>query len=56
MKKAELRLVLVTVLYGAFVGVVLILRRGFPGGVVPAIIASVIYITLMSVFLRRQTS
>ncbi len=53
MKKASTKLILATGIYGVFMVVFLLLRHGFPGGVAPAVIASVIYVAVMSIFLRR---
>lgn len=56
MKKAHLRLVLATGIYGVFMAVFFSFRDGFPGGVIPAVIATVIYVSLMSLFLRKQST
>jgi hypothetical protein len=56
MKKASMRLISATGIYGVFMVVFFLLRHGFPGGIAPAVIASVIYVAMMSIFLRRQTT
>jgi hypothetical protein len=54
--EAYVRLISATGVYGMFMAVFLLLRHGFPQGIAPAVIASVIYISLVSVFLRKQTA
>jgi hypothetical protein len=56
MKKAHVGLIMATGLYGVFMAIFFSLRQGFPGGIGPAVIASVIYVILMFVFLRRRTT
>ena len=56
MDKAHVRLISATGIYGMFMAVFLLIRHGFPEGVAPAVVASVIYISLVSVLLRRQAT
>jgi hypothetical protein len=52
MKKANLGLALASGIYGGFMAVFFSLRLHIPVGTLPAILASVIYVSVMSVFLR----
>jgi hypothetical protein len=56
MKQAHLRLILATGIYGVFMAVFLAFRHGFPGGTIPAVIATVIYVSLMSLFLHKRST
>ncbi len=56
MRKASMRLVLATGVYAAFMAAFLLLRHGCPGGIASGVIASVIYVSIVSIFLRRQTT
>jgi hypothetical protein len=53
MKKTRPKIVLATGIYGVFMLVFLLMRNGFPGGTAPAAIASVIYVSLLSILLRK---
>jgi hypothetical protein len=54
MKKVLQRPIIATGIYAAFVVAHACMEQGAPGRIIPVVIASVIYISLMSVFLRRQ--
>jgi hypothetical protein len=56
MKRILLKPILATGIYAAFMVAHSWSRLRLPGGVVPIVIASVIYVSLMSVFLRRQSA
>ena len=54
MKKILLKPILATGIYAAFMVAHAWVEQGAPGRIIPVVIASVIYLSLMSVFLRRQ--
>jgi hypothetical protein len=56
MKKASVKVLLATGVYGGFMAAYLSFRHGFPGGLVAAVVATVIYVSVMSVLLLRQPS
>lgn len=56
MNEAHVRVISATGVYGMFMAIFLLIRHGFPEGIAPAVIASVIYVSVVSVFLRKQTT